>query len=127
MLKMHGTTARQKNNLISKSDDKLLQYVTISQLVRQETESVIAMLNELGWHLLSKRHEDARLIFYKIISNLAKVLHGHILSVIFDSTRKKNYHKFRHIGVTILTNTDSHFILKLFVAGVSHHMLIPQL
>ena len=28
MLKMHGTTARQKYNLISKSDDKLLQYVT---------------------------------------------------------------------------------------------------
>ena len=30
MLKMHGTTARQKYNLISKSDDKLLQYVTLS-------------------------------------------------------------------------------------------------
>ena len=28
MLKMHETTARQKYNLISKSDDKLLQYVT---------------------------------------------------------------------------------------------------
>ena len=27
MLKMHGTKARQKYNLISESDDKLLQYV----------------------------------------------------------------------------------------------------
>ena len=40
----------------------------------KRTESVTAMLNELGWHSLSKRREDARLIpFYKIINNLAKV------------------------------------------------------
>ena len=39
----------------------------------KRTESVTAMLNELGWHSLSKRREDARLIlFYKIINNLAK-------------------------------------------------------
>ena len=31
MLKMHGTTARQKYNLISKSDDKLLQYVYVTK------------------------------------------------------------------------------------------------
>ena len=51
-----------------------------SQLYRtRETESVTAMLNELGWPSLSKKCEDARLIqFYKIINNLAKVPHEHI-------------------------------------------------
>ena len=51
------------------------------QLYRtRETESVIAMLNELGWPSLSKSCEDARLILYKIINNLAKVPHEHILT-----------------------------------------------
>ena len=53
---------------------------SFSQLYRtRETESVTAMLNELGWPSLSKKCEDARLIqFYKIINNLAKVPHEHI-------------------------------------------------
>ena len=53
-----------------------------NQLYRtRETESVTAMLNELGWPSLSKKCEDARLIqFYKIINNLAKVPHEHILT-----------------------------------------------
>ena len=47
----------------------------------KRTESVTAMLNELGWHSLSKRREDAKLVlFYKIINNLAKVPHEHILT-----------------------------------------------
>ena len=54
------------------------------------TESVTAMLNELGWHSLSKRREDARLIpFYKIINNLAKVPHEHILMKAYGGTRRK--------------------------------------
>ena len=66
----------------------------------KRTESVTAMLNELGWHSLSKRREDARLIlFYKIINNLAKVPHEHILVKAYEGTRRKNNHKFRHIGV----------------------------
>ena len=66
----------------------------------KRTESVAAMLNELGWHFLSKRREDARLIlFYKIINNLAKVPHEHILVKAYEGTRRKNNHKFRHIGV----------------------------
>ena len=53
-----------------------------NQLYRtRETESVTAMLNELGWPSLSKKCEDARLNqFYKIINNLAKVPHEHILT-----------------------------------------------
>ena len=35
---------------------------------------MLNVMNELGWHSLSKRREDARLIlFYKIINNLAQV------------------------------------------------------
>ena len=66
----------------------------------KRTESVTAMLNELGWHSLSKMREDARLIlFYKIINNLAKVPHEHILVKAYEGTRRKNNHKYRHIGV----------------------------
>ena len=47
-----------------------------------------------------QRREDARLIlFYKIINNLAKVPHEHILVKAYEGTRRKNNHKFRHIGV----------------------------
>ena len=39
----------------------------------ERTESVTAMLNEIGWHSLSKRREDARLIlFYKIVKFFGK-------------------------------------------------------
>ena len=65
----------------------------------KRTESVTAMLKELRWHSLSKRCEDTRLIlFYKIINNLTKVPHEHILIKVYECTRKKNNHKFRHIG-----------------------------
>ena len=47
----------------------------------KRTDSVTAMLDELGWPILSKRRKDARLIlFYKIINNLAQVPHEHILT-----------------------------------------------
>ena len=56
----------------------------------RRTDSVTAMLDELGWPILSKRRKDARLIlFYKIINNLAQVPHEHILT---KGTRKKNNH-----------------------------------
>ena len=68
------------------------------------------MLNELGWHSLSKRREDARLIlFYKIINNLAKVPHEHILVKAYGGTRRKNNHKFRHIGVNTSQYRQSFF------------------
>ena len=42
----------------------------------KRTDSVTAMLDELGWPILSKKRKDARLIlFYKIINNLAQVPH----------------------------------------------------
>ena len=51
-----------------------------SQILGTPLESVTAIFNELGWHSLSKRRGDAKLIlFYKIINNLAKVPHGYIL------------------------------------------------
>ena len=66
----------------------------------KRTDSVTAMLDELGWPILSKRRKDARLIlFYKIINNLAQVPHEHILIKAYEGTRKKNNHKFRHIAV----------------------------
>ena len=65
----------------------------------KRTDSVTAMLDELGWPILSKRRKDARLIlFYKIINNLAQVPHEHILTKAYEGTRKKNNHKFRHIA-----------------------------
>ena len=68
----------------------------------RRTDSVTAMLDELGWPILSKRRKDARLIlFYKIINNLAQVPHEHILT---KGTRKKNNHKFRHISVNTTTS-----------------------
>ena len=94
----------------------------------KRTESVTAMLSELGWHSLSKRREDARLIlFYKIINNLAKVPDEHISVKAYEGTRRKNNHKFRHIGVITIASTDSHFSPKQLVPGISFHMLIPQL
>ena len=76
----------------------------------KRTESVTAMLNELGWHSLSKRREDARLIlFFKIINNLAKVPHEHILAKAYEGTRRKNNHKFRHIGVNTSQYRQSFF------------------
>ena len=60
-----------------------------NQLYRtRETESVTAMLND--WPSLSKKCEDARLIqFYKIINNLAKVPHEHILTPMLKKIFKK--------------------------------------
>ena len=59
----------------------------------KRTDSVTAMLDELGWPILSKRRKDARL------GNLAQVPHEHILTKAYEGTRKKNNHKFRHIAV----------------------------
>ena len=40
----------------------------------KRTDSVTAMLDELGWPILSKKRKDAQLIlFYKIINNLTQV------------------------------------------------------
>ena len=59
----------------------------------KRTDSVTAMLNKLGWPILSKRRKDARLIlFYKVINNLAQVPHEHILTKAYEGTRKKNYY-----------------------------------
>ena len=47
----------------------------------RRTDSVTAMLDELGWPILSKERKDTGLIlFYKIINNLAQVPHEHILT-----------------------------------------------
>ena len=77
----------------------------------RRTDSVTAMLDELGWPMLSKRRKDARLIlFYKIINKLAQVPHEHILTKAYEGTRKKNNHKFRHIAV----NTSQYRQLVIF-------------
>ena len=74
----------------------------------KRTDSVTAMLDELGWPILSKRRKDARLIlFYKIINNLAQVPHEHILTKAYEGTRKKNNHKFRHIHIAVNTSQYS--------------------
>ena len=76
----------------------------------RRTDSVTAMLHELGWPILSKRRKDARLIlFYKIINNLAQVPHEHILTKAYEGTRKKNNHKFRHIAVNTSQYRQSFF------------------
>ena len=76
----------------------------------KRTDSVTAMLDELGWPILSKRRKDARLIlFYKIINNLAQVPHEHILAKAYEGTRKKNNHKFRHIAVNTSQYRQSFF------------------
>ena len=62
----------------------------------KRTESVTAMLNELGWHSLSKRREDARLIlFYKIINNwigLQEVSDAKYLGIQIDNKLDWNKH-----------------------------------
>ena len=66
----------------------------------RRTDSVTAILDDLGWPILSKRRKDTRLIlFYKIINNLAQVPHEHILTKAYEGTRKKNNHKFKHIMI----------------------------
>ena len=76
----------------------------------KRTDSVTAMLDELGWPILSKRRKDARLIlFYKIINNLAQVPHEHILIKAYEGIRKKNNHKFRHIAVNASQYRQSFF------------------
>ena len=66
--------------MVPRNSTQLLKINTTKFQVEREPVYVTAMLNELGWHSLSKRREDARLIlFYKIINNLAKVPHEHIL------------------------------------------------
>ena len=96
----------------------------------KRADSVTAMLDELGWPILSKRRKDARLIlFYKIINNLAQVPHDHILTKAYEGTRKKNNHKFRHIAVNTgqYNCIGSRFSPKLSVRGISCHSLIPLL
>ena len=91
-------------------------------MVQRRVFSVTAMLEELGWPILSKRRKDVRLIlFYKIINNLAQVPHEHILTKAYEGTRKKNNYKFRHIGFLqrILASIGSHFSPKLQVHGIS--------
>ena len=76
----------------------------------KRTDNVTAMLDELGWPILSKRRKDARLIlFYKIINNLVQVPHEHILIKAYEGTRKKNNHKFRHIAVNTSQYRQSFF------------------
>ena len=86
----------------------------------RRTDSVTAMLDELGWPILPKRRKDARLIlFYKIINNLAQVPYEHIqymlirylcqLTKDYEGTRKKNNHKFRHITVNTSQYRQSFF------------------
>ena len=76
----------------------------------KRTDSVTAMLDELGWPILSKRRKDARLIlFYKIINNLVQVPHEHILIKAYEGTRKKNNHKCRHIAVNTSQYRQSFF------------------
>ena len=94
----------------------------------RRTDSVTAMLDELGWPILSKRRKDTRLIlFYKTINNLAQVTHEHFLTKAYGGTRKKNNHKFRHIAVNTSQYIGSHFPPKLSVYGISCHSLIPLL
>ena len=77
----------------------------------RRTDSVTAMLDELGWLILSKRHKDTRLILliYKIINNLAQLPHEHILTKAYEGTREKNNHKFRHIAVNTSQYRQSFF------------------
>ena len=76
----------------------------------RRTDSETAMLDKLGWPILSKRRKDARLIFfYKIINNSAQVPHEHILTKAYEGTRKKNNHKFRHIAVNTSQYRQSFF------------------
>ena len=129
--------------------DKLERAAGFVKSYYKRTESVTAMLKELGWHSLSKRREDARLIlFYKIINNLAKVAHEHILIKAYEGTWKKNNHEFRHIGVNtasqfwfwfwfcnqqysftnmIADRYRQSFFPKTIGPEISFHMLIPQL
>ena len=67
----------------------------------KRTDSVTAMLDELGWPILSKRRKDARLIlFYKIINNLAQVPHEHILTKVYEGTTS-------NIGVSLISLHDT--------------------
>ena len=94
----------------------------------RRTDSVTAMLDELGWLILSKMRKDARLIlFYKIINNLAQVPHEHILTKAYEGTGKKNNYKFRHIAVNTTNQYRQSFFPKLSVRGISCHSLIPHL
>ena len=55
----------------------------------RRTDSVTAMLDELGWPILSKRRKEAQLtLYYKIINYLAQVPHEHILTKAYEGTRK---------------------------------------
>ena len=60
---------------------RLDMYSLTARSKYKRTDSVTAMLDELGWPILSKRRKDARLIlFYKIVNNLAQLVpHEHIL------------------------------------------------
>ena len=89
----------------------------------RRTDSATAMLDELGWPILSKRRKDARLIlFYKIINNLAQVPHEHILTKAYEGTRKKNNHKFRHIIIQHLFSalfTNKHALMRYMNIAVN--------
>ena len=64
-------------------------------------ESVTQMLEQLTWTPLSKRRENSRrILFYKIINNLAVVPHS-CLEKADVRTRKKHSQKFCHIGYNI--------------------------
>ena len=79
-------------------------------------ESVTQMLKELTWVPLSKRRENARLIlFYKIINNLAMVLHS-CLEKADGRTRKKHNLRFWHIVYNMDPYHGQSFFLNVLVA-----------
>ena len=70
----------------------------------RRTDSVTAMLDELGWPILSKRREDS--FFF------TKSWHKYLMSILtkaYECTRKKNNHKFRHIALTTSQYRQSFF------------------
>ena len=79
-------------------------------------ECVTQMLEELTWAPLSKRRENARLIyFYKTINNLAMVPHSCIEKA-DGRTRKKHNLKFWHIGTTWILMSS---FLNVLVRGMA--------
>ena len=108
IMKLHMTMSyvRTATRSTLKVDANLTQILNFKAIA----DSVTAMLDELGWPILSKRRKDARFIlFYKIINNLAQVPHEHILTKAYEGTRKKNNHKFRHIAVNTSQYRQSFF------------------
>ena len=81
-------------------------------------ESVTQMLEQLTWTPLSKRRENSRLIlFYKIINNLAVVLHSCLEKA--DVRTRKKHSQSSATSVTTLTHMDNHSFLTVLVHGMA--------